>query len=466
MDDKPSVPRPLHPSATPQQQANNMRAWQEYYKYYGLPMQQLPGHLAQMDAQAPTQTQAQSLPWQKSSTPLQPSKQTHGIKVISGIQMPSRQSQVKEVAPSYISNNRVSFNDRNTWPFGLNEYMRRGFESCRSESERQEMESKLLAEIKAVFDNGKVYSENWNLKELPFILRRSEKKAQPILSNEEATKLEKKRERENRFKAKKQKKATAAEQHSISEVRDWDKDTIIGTSKSLEKKYLRLTSAPDPSTVRPLPILKKVLDRLKRKWKEEGDYDYICDQFKSLRQDLTVQRIKNEFTVHVYEIHARIALEQNDLGEYNQCQTQLRDLYEYGIEGNPMEFLAYRILYLLHTGNQSELTNLLSSLEPNEKQDASVHHALSIRKALLTNNYYSFFKLYIETPKLGGYLIDCFIEKTRLSTLRSICKAYRPTVSVDYVAKLFCMNKEDCLMFLKEYCLIEGDLIDCKSSMR
>lgn len=86
--------------------------------------------------------------------------------------------------------------------------------------------------------------------------------------------------------------------------------------------------------------------------------------------DHQVQRIKNEFTVEVYEIHARIALEavsrlgntrrlcklthpQKDLGEYNQCQSMLRQLYELGIKGHPEEFLSYRILYLLHTRNRS-----------------------------------------------------------------------------------------------------------------
>lgn len=46
-----------------------------------------------------------------------------------------------------------------------------------------------------------------------------------------------------------------------------------------------------------------------------------------------------------------ISLWQSDLGEYNQCQTQLRGLYASGISGNVMEFMAYRILYFLHTQN-------------------------------------------------------------------------------------------------------------------
>ena len=94
------------------------------------------------------------------------------------------------------------------------------------------------------------------------------------------------------------------------DVIDWDEDTVIGTCKKLEKSYLRITSAVDPSTVRPLPILQKALVFLVEKWKKEGNYTYICDQLKSLRQDLTVQRIKNEFTVKVYETHARIAIEK------------------------------------------------------------------------------------------------------------------------------------------------------------
>lgn len=65
---------------------------------------------------------------------------------------------------------------------------------------------------------------------------------------------------------------------------------IKGTSESLEKSYLRLTSAPEPSTVRPQNILKKSYQFVLQKWKTNNDYIYCCEQFKSIRQDLTVSQ--------------------------------------------------------------------------------------------------------------------------------------------------------------------------------
>lgn len=51
---------------------------------------------------------------------------------------------------------------------------------------------------------------------------------------------------------------------------------------------LNVSQAPDPGTIRPLEVLKRTLEELKKKWRQTNDYRWACDQFKSLRQDLTV----------------------------------------------------------------------------------------------------------------------------------------------------------------------------------
>ena len=217
--------------------------------------------------------------------------------------------------------------------------------------------------------------------------------------------------------------ATFHSSKEISPVGDGNLGPIVGRCQVLEKKYFRLTSAPNPDTVRPLEVLEKTLDLLKDKWRKDNNYSYICDQFKSLRQDLTVQHIKTDFTVNVYEIHARIALEKGDLGEYNQCQTQLRALYAQKLGGHPVEFKAYRILYFLHTRNRTDMNDVLADLTPAEKQTVPIQHALEARSSLALGNYHRFFKLYIETPNMGAYLMDMFATRERLAALVNICKA-------------------------------------------
>jgi hypothetical protein len=202
----------------------------------------------------------------------------------------------------------------------------------------------------------------------------------------------------------------------------------------LEKRYLRLTSEPDPELVRPEYILKQTVELLKSKWKDEHNYSYICDQFKSVRQDLTVQHIENEFTVQVYEIHARIALEKGDLGEYNQCQSRLKELYDKGISGNSREFLGYRILYLLHTQNTSEVSQLLTSLTDEDRKHDGVRHALRVVSSLLHKEYLTFFRLYVMAPYMGGYVMDSFVDRQRFAALSAICRAFRPTANVTSVS--------------------------------
>uniref|UniRef100_A0A7S3L1P7 SAC3/GANP/THP3 conserved domain-containing protein n=1 Tax=Amphora coffeiformis TaxID=265554 RepID=A0A7S3L1P7_9STRA len=231
---------------------------------------------------------------------------------------------------------------------------------------------------------------------------------------------------------------------------------VKGTCQILEKDYLRLTSAPRPELVRPKLILEKHLTNLLAERKDEKhrrEYLWFCSQLKALRQDLTVQHIRDSFTVLVYETHARIALEEGDLNEYNQCQTQLQYLYEQfetegGEEGkkalvNRDEFVAYRLLYsvlLTHNekyrGGSSDLLKLLQSLTATQRQHPAIQFTNRIRAAVAEGNYHRFFTSLKSSD--GGshatYLLQRLVPPMRKMALPILIKAYRPmTVPVDFV---------------------------------
>jgi hypothetical protein len=251
--------------------------------------------------------------------------------------------------------------------------------------------------------------------------------------------------RKNRFEKRNNNSKTEKIVYDNSLDSDFNSDTLIvtGTCQELEKDYFRLTSEPDPATVRPENVLIKAVNELKRKWKEKSvDYKYMCSQLKAVRQDFTVQKISNSFTVEAYEFHARVALEMEDLNEYNQCQTQLTPLYESGLNGSKAEFFAYLILYYVyaqgnkrfHTGNR-DLTILLANLSMDIKEDCAIKHALAVRKAITFDNYHRFFKLYEETPNMGRHIINQMVEFRRIQALMTICRSYIPSVPLAFASK-------------------------------
>merc|ERR1712226_1778784 len=190
---------------------------------------------------------------------------------------------------------------------------------------------------------------------------------------------------------------------------------------------------PMPEEVRPLSVLRQSFALVKQKWKLNHDYDYALDQLKSIRQDLIVQSIRDNFLVEVYETNARISLEKGDIEEFSQCLSQTLNMYNQGMIGNREEFLAYKILYssIVWTVQKKwdvELTTILSKIFSD--QHLSTHqyitHALRVRNVLINKNYVDFFREYCEAPKMSRFLMKILVKPMRDISFNIIRKAYHP----------------------------------------
>ncbi|VDO40662.1 unnamed protein product [Brugia timori] len=242
-------------------------------------------------------------------------------------------------------------------------------------------------------------------------------------------------------------------------------DNVVGTCMDIEKSYFRLTSAPEPSTVRPLKILEKALKLVQQKYATNRDYTYANDQLRSIRQDLMIQCIRTDFTVNVYETNARIALEQGDREEFNQCQSQLKLLYkELPDSPNCHEFTSYRLLYYISVANTIDQTTLLSELDEKARKDPCLSFSLKTREAWALGNHVKLFRLYQEAPRMASYVMDLFLERERKAALNACLKSFRPTINITILASRLGLEEPKLCEWLATFGItVDDGKIDCRT---
>nr|CAH8871078.1 unnamed protein product [Trichobilharzia regenti] len=250
-------------------------------------------------------------------------------------------------------------------------------------------------------------------------------------------------------------------------IADFGSCQIVGTMQEVEKQFLRLTRAPDPSEVRPLSVLKVSLENVREKWQSNADYSWACEQFKSIRQDLIVQGIEDDFAVSVYEAHADAALDAGDFEEFHQCQSQLLRLHKEGLGSDRLlEFTAYRLLYYIFTVDILGINTIMAGLRPTHKTNPCVAFALKLRSAWSLNNYHRFFKLLYpadeeqQPPLRCKQVVNWFIDRERREVIKLVFKVFRPTISLSFISNLAGFSSNNlCKDFIcKEFAISEDSL--------
>lgn len=240
---------------------------------------------------------------------------------------------------------------------------------------------------------------------------------------------------------------------------------VVGTCMSLEKRYLRLTAAPDPALVRPEPVLRQWLAELEKVWaNQQREWKYVEDQMRAIRQDLTVQNVRGSFAARVYELNARWALESGDLGQFNQCQTQLKQLHANLPETDldtKCEFLSYRLLYYFFQNLRVDEQLFLHQLISEERVWAHpfVKTAMAVRSAATTNNFSKFFRL-VREARVGGkhvaphtkFLLHAFDAKQKIAALVVLSRAIATPIGVAWLQEMLDFETAAaCAAFLNDH---------------
>lgn len=206
-----------------------------------------------------------------------------------------------------------------------------------------------------------------------------------------------------------------------------DSVAIVGTCTNLEKPYLRLTERPVPSSVRPVAVLKQSLELMRKKKKEGASWKtYLGEQMKSIRQDLVIQAIADEFALEVYETNARWCLENDDVAEFKRCLLRIDEFYHHLDLTSPNldEFVCYSLLYHLLSEDFPSLNAELATINPESKKHNAIFHAIRICESYLTNNWHQFFLLSKTSYFLEKHILDIVSDRIRIHALESIFISY------------------------------------------
>ncbi|KPA86676.1 hypothetical protein ABB37_00774 [Leptomonas pyrrhocoris] len=227
---------------------------------------------------------------------------------------------------------------------------------------------------------------------------------------------------------------------------------FLGRSTAMERAYTRYEPLVDD--IRPLPVLTNafayIVTRSKEVEEAEGvkaGQKYLSDQLKGLRQDLRVQNIVNEFTVRVYETHARLCLGTGDVGEFNQCQAALKQFYAAPTvklqHCHAEEFFLYRVVYLTLSEQYDSLSTELINFTNAQLKGATrpgmdidkeaVNRTLALCNACINGDTSTICRLLMDFKEEMSYLVRIYLQKLRIMWLQEILTAMKGSLTMRFL---------------------------------
>ena len=317
--------------------------------------------------------------------------------------------------------------------------------------QKQEHDKELTKANQSPKTSPKIKQKKETNKPSSFMLDTSLEELQKMIVTDKKQKKKNKKGNNEEINFNPERKKQISRDMSLDEIIKENK--IIGTSRALEKEYLRITGADlDPSMYRPPDVLRESFKYCMDKFHNTRNYVYIRDQLRSIRQDLTVQGIEDEFSVLVYETVTKLAIEHLDWDNFNQALNPLESLYAdgFGKEENIAEISGYRIMYLIGFKDVTGLYSFIPLLDANIYASQPVQFALEAWKAISQTYWPKFFQLYSEATPLMRNVMTISIPSVRFEALEQIRRSIRTPSLEDYRTFLYFDTLDETKKYLDE----------------
>lgn len=232
-----------------------------------------------------------------------------------------------------------------------------------------------------------------------------------------------------------------------------NKKKLIGKCQNLEKEYFRQTMDPKPSEIRPLHILKKSLNFILKNYHlKKKDHNYLLDQLRSIRQDLLIQDIKNDFVIEVYEKNSIFAIKYKDYLHFSKCLSNLIELYKLEFKGKNNEFYLYQLISLALKNGSSELQSFILSVPESFYYSEEFLLGKEIIESLQNDSYCFIFENMAHCKFLGlRFLLRYYKDVLRFWALDIICHTQGKNRKFeDLIRELSFENEGEFFKFLED----------------
>lgn len=208
--------------------------------------------------------------------------------------------------------------------------------------------------------------------------------------------------------------------------------------------------------VRTMDHLRRIMDRTDAPF--SLIHNFLFDRYRSVRQDLYVQGIEDEFACEIFEeiIRYHILCEHElceseatvsdhegfsshlNVEQMNKALISLLDMYKVAQDsGVPRdtdieaEFRAYHLCTIMAQHGKFAESRLqfytsLQAMRPEVQQAAPVQLVLRLRCAMADNNYVAFFQLMRRAPYLLACLAHAYFPAVRAAAFGAICTVFSP----------------------------------------